>query len=131
MDTLSNLLHDIKSILEGNEGIYWAPSGFSRVRIAEITGDDWGIDVDVQLIPTSGLLNSRPESWNLRSRWDAVFCTPDLIDLAYIDESIFINPEVVNDVLALCAGLREPYCQATTMKIWQLLKEKSKHLGTE
>ena len=53
-------LLDLKHVFEGTTALYWTRSGFSLVTLQKISDSDWGMNLEVRLVATAGLRNTRP-----------------------------------------------------------------------
>jgi len=105
MNDKKQFLLSNRHLFEQAEAIYRETRGFSRVRISDIQITEWGVDAFVSLIPTPGLLNSRPASWHISSRWDGFALDKDSWGQPYLSLAVYFGNELVNAVVEFCANL--------------------------
>lgn len=124
MDERQKYVMDSRARWRGQEALYWASRGFSLVRITDVGGDEWGMYVCVELMPTPGLQNDRPDEWRLNGCWDVIECGIDFIGMSGVDEAIIIGKEVVEGVLAICGKSRGASLESIVQDIWEMLEDR-------
>lgn len=89
----------------GAVALYRENRWWSRVRIAGVEFDDWGVRAAVELVPTPGLRNDNGPGWGLSGMWDVFHYSPERWGMAYVGAMVLFDRALVEAVVGFAAGL--------------------------
>ena len=113
-----------RHLFEGKEAIYREGSDFSRVRIHDIDITDTVGTALVDLIPTPGLLNTRPAIWQIGSEWDSFGVDKDGWRMPYLSIGVYFGKNLVKAVVDLCSNLpADEYTSEHSRAIFDVLSD--------
>jgi len=124
MNDKKQFLLSNRHLFERMEAIYREGQGFSRVKIHDIQVTDRGIEAFVDLIPTPGLLNTRPAKWHISSSWDSFGLDKNSWRQPYLSLAVYFGNDLVNAVIDFCSNLpADEYSIEHSMAISRFLSD--------
>ncbi len=89
--------------LPGREAIYREMGIVVRIRVRDVTVDDWGVKIGADVLPTQGLPG--PPVLDFSGAWQVLGVGSSSIYAAYVGWSLYSDPALVADIVTFAETL--------------------------
>jgi len=103
---LRSQVETLSKLLPGMEAIYHERLIVLRVRVRELRIDDWGVEIDADVIPTKGLIGPK-KLRGCSGAWEVLGVGPTSIHAAEINWCVDSDPDLITDIVAFAETLPE------------------------
>jgi len=93
--------------LPATEAIYREKQIVLRVRVRDMTVNDWGVTMHADVIPSSGFCGpARPGVFRFSGAWEVLSVSAASVNASYAGWTLYFDTDLLAEILALAETLR-------------------------